>query len=201
VIHALPGFWHAQDLLPELRLALEVHKLYVDETMSPASKLAMFAALHRAHVRRYGDAAKERGDWQGFDGQFELARAAKETRDTVVADAEGKQHLKAIPDLVHERMAARPFKKLSEFGMEAFVDYGRPYYDNNMGLDTGRNFPRAANANEKRERERDKAEKEAAKAAEKEAKGKKAPATKPGAPKPDAPVWQPAPPPPKTAGS
>jgi len=204
VLHALPGFWHAQDLLPELRLALEVHRLYVDETLSPASKLAMFGALHRAHQWRYGDAAKERGDWQGFDGQFELARAEKETRDTVVADAAGKHHLKAIPDLVHERMAARPFKKLAEFGMEAFVDYGRPFYDNNMGLDDGRNFPRAAQANQKRERERDKVEKEAAKVAEKEAKaadkeakaaGKKVPASKSGAP-----VWQPAPPPP-TAGS
>ena len=33
----------------------------------------------------------------------------------------------AIAECVAE-INARPFKKLSEFGMEAFVDYGRPYY-------------------------------------------------------------------------
>src|SRR5688500_13686309 len=43
VVHALPGFWHAQDLLPELRLALELHQLYRDDSIAPATRLAMFA--------------------------------------------------------------------------------------------------------------------------------------------------------------
>lgn len=190
VLHALPGFWHAEDLLAELRLALDVHRLYADEALQPAQRRTMFELLHRSHLRRYGEAATTRGDWQPFDRSFELARADKEVRDTVRVGADGKRQLKSIPELVHERMLARPFRKLADFGMEAFVDYGRPYYDNNMGLDDGRNFPRAAQANQKREREREKAEREAEKAAEKAAKAQKQGGGAPAA-KPAKPGWQP----------
>lgn len=177
VVHALPGFWHAEDLLPELRLALEVHRLHVDEEMAPAAKLAMYSALHRSHLRRYGAALQERSEWQGFDRSHELSRAQTEKRDTVVVDAAGAMTLKTIPQLVHDRLLARPFKHLADFDMESFVDYGRPYYDNNMGLDKGRNFPRAAKNNEARERElakeREKAAREADLLARRLAKAKK----------------------------
>lgn len=157
VVHALPGFWHADDLVPELRLALELHALYRDEALSMPSKLAMFTALHRSHLRRHGAAAEARGDWQGFDRAHELIRSQSEPRDTVVVDGANRT-LKSIPRLVHERLLARPFRSLAEFGMESFVDYGRPFYDNNAGVDDGRNFPRAAAANQKRAREQQKAE-------------------------------------------
>ena len=48
-------------------------------------------------------------------------------------------------------------------GMESFVDYGRAFYDNNAGLDKGREFPDAVHANQKRERAEAKAERAAAK--------------------------------------
>lgn len=188
VVHALPGFWHAADLLPELRLALELHRLHVEESLAPAAKLAMFEVLHKSHLRRHGEEATRRGDWQNFDRAYELARADKEVRDTVILDPAGPRKLKAIPELVHERLLARPFRKLADFDMDRFVDYGRPYYDNNMGLDDGRNFPRAAQTNQKREREREKAEREAAKVAEKEAKAAKG-KNKDG--KPTKPGWSP----------
>ncbi len=174
VVHALPGFWHAADLLPELRLGIELHRLHVDDTLSATAKRTMFERLHQGHLRRHGAEATRRGDWQTFDRAYELDRADKEARDTVVLDPAGPRKLKSLPELVHERLLARPFKKLADFGMDAFVDYGRPYYDNNMGLDDGRNFPRAAQVNQKRERAREKAEREAAKLAEKAAKAAKA---------------------------
>ncbi len=179
VVHALPGFWHPQDLLPELRLALELYQLHVDETRSPAAKQAMFAALHRAHLRRHGDAATSRGAWQGFDAAYELSRAEREARDSVITGAGGQRAVKPLPQLVHERLLARPFRRLADFGMEAFVDYGRPYYDNNVGLDDGRRFPRAEHANAERERAeaaaRKRQERDAEKAAraEQRAKGKR----------------------------
>jgi hypothetical protein len=104
----------------------------------------------------------DRSQWQGFDASHELQRARSEPRDTVVVGADGGMTLKTIPRLVHERLMARPFRRLGDFGMESFVDYGRPYYDNNVGHDKGRNFPHAGRNNEKRERELERArEKEA----------------------------------------
>ncbi|MEO6596613.1 MAG: hypothetical protein ABIP94_17840 [Planctomycetota bacterium] len=165
VLHVLPGFWHAEDLIPELTLALEMHRLYEDQTKSSEVKQAMCAVLHRARVRRYGNAALKRSEWQGFDGAAEMQRSQTDERDTVLRDGKGATRLKPIPQIVHDRLAARPFQKLEDFDMEWFVDYGRAYYDNNMGLDKGKVFPRAEQANAKREREHEKAEKAAAKAA------------------------------------
>jgi hypothetical protein len=171
VLHVLPGFWHAEDLLAELRLALEVHRLYSDEAMKPAAKEAMFAALHRSHLRRNLDESSARNGWQGFDQHAEFERNKAETRDTFELDDNGTPQIKPIMQVVHERMMARPFKKLADFDMESFVDYGRPYYDNNMGIDKGKNFARAEQANEKRERENEKREREEAKAKRRPAGG------------------------------
>lgn len=164
VLHALPGFWHADDLLAELRLGLEIARLHDDERLTDTQKRALFAALHRAHLARHGEAANARSAWQGFDEHFERERAQREPRDTLTLAVDGPRAMKPIPALVHERLMARPFRKLADFGMEGFVDYGRPYYDNNAGLDKGREFAAAAAANAKREREKAQAAREAAKA-------------------------------------
>lgn len=164
VLHVLPGFWHPEDLAAELRLALEVNRLYSDDAMKPATKEAMFAALHRSYLRRNLEGASARSGWQGFDQHAEFERNKTEARDTFELDENGLPHLKPIMQVVHERMMARPFKKLDDFDIESFVDYGRAYYDNNMGIDKGKNFTRAQQANEKRERENEKREREEAKA-------------------------------------
>lgn len=166
VLHALPGFWHAEDLLPELRLALELHRLHGEDRIDEARRQTLFVSLHRAHMARYGEAAARRGAWQDFDEHFESARARSDVRDTVDSLVDGQVKLKPIPQVVHERLLARPFLRLREFGMEAFVDYGRPFYDNNHG-DKGREFRRAEVANEKREREQQRERELAAKAAAK----------------------------------
>lgn len=163
VLHVLPGFWHPEELAAELRLALEIHRLHLDDAISPTSKKAMFAALHRSHLRRHLDESSGRNGWQGFDQHAEYERNKTEKRDTFGLDENGQPQLKPIMQLVHERMMARPFKKFADFDIESFVDYGRAYYDNNMGIDKGKNFARAQQANEKRERENEKREREEAK--------------------------------------
>jgi hypothetical protein len=162
VLHVLPGFWHAEDLLAELRFALELHTLHRRIDMSPDAKVAMFRAMHRSFVRRQPPTTVARSDWQDFDRNAELSRAQSEPRDTIDPEASGqKPSLKPICRLVHDRMMARPFRKLGAFDMESFVDYGRAYYDNNEGYDKGRKFSRAEQANKKRQREQAKAQKTA----------------------------------------
>lgn len=171
LVHALPGFWHPQELSAELRLALDLHRLHHDEGRSPSMKRAMFCALHQAAARA---PSTPRDGWQSFDAAEELERASRQPRDTVRRDAGGQPvvgsagqlQLKRIREIVHDRLCAQPFPRLAEFDVEAFVDYGRAYYDNNAWVDDGRRFTRAERSNAQREKQRAKAEK-AALAAEK----------------------------------
>jgi len=170
VLHALPGFWHADDLIPELQLAFEINRLYLDQSKNDAQKGRMFEMLHKTHMRRHGAAAERRGHWQGFDRWAELKRVKFEERDTFKTAANGELELKSVPEVIHDRMLQRRFKKLADFDLEKFVDYGRSYYDNNRWEDKGKNFSKAAKANRMREarleEERKKAAREAAKAAD-----------------------------------
>jgi len=190
VLHVLPGFWHPEDLVRELRFALSLHRLWLDEQKTLAEKERLYTVMHRAHVLRFSPDTIARSDWQGFDRHHEAMRLQQEPRDTFVRDGTGtviqdnKQgpRIKPVCTLVHDRMLARPFRQLARFDMETFVDYGRPYYDNNEGLDKGAKFPAAARANEKRAKEQAKQRYEearaAAEAAKAQPKGKGKPAGK-----------------------
>lgn len=171
VLHALPGFWHAEDLVPELQLAFEINRLYLDENKTDEQKGKMFSMLHKTHMRRYGPAAKRRGQWQGFDRWVEMKRVQFEERDTFRKTASGELELKSVPEVIHDRMLQRRFKKLADFDLEKFVDYGRSFYDNNRG-EKGKTFSKAAKETRKREarmqKEREEAAIEAAKVAAKQ---------------------------------
>jgi hypothetical protein len=159
VLHALPGFWHAEDLMHELQLALEIHRLHHDKQRTAAQKLEMFEMLHKCHLRHHGTAAELRGYWQPWDSREERDRAKQEERDTFRRLPDGQLALKSIPEVTHDRMLARPFRKLKDFDIEGFVDYGRSFYNNNK--EQGKSFPRAERASSKRslalakQRERD----------------------------------------------
>jgi hypothetical protein len=156
-----------------------LHRLWLDPDKSRQEKERLFALMHDRHVRGFSADTLARSDWQGFDRAFETMRAQSEPRDTIRRDESGAPlagpgggfELKPVCVLLHDRMAARPFQRLDAFDLEEFVDYGRPYYDNNEWLDKGKSFPAAEKANEQREKDKAKAEAEARKAA---AKGKPA---------------------------
>ena len=159
VLHALPGFWHGEDLIHELKLGLEIHRLHGDASIDPAARHRMFRMLHGSHLRRHGKAAESRGQWQGFDRWAELQRVQKDPgRDTFKRVANGELALKSIPEIVHDRMVARPFQPLAVFDVESFVDYGRAFYDNNQGIDRGRKFRKAERVNRERAEQKAKAE-------------------------------------------
>lgn len=157
VIHVLPGYWHPEDLITELEFALQLRELYRDESRSEDAKVAMFEAMHRAHIRRFSDEILGRSRWQHFDAHHEVKRSQTECRDVFVVDEDGQRvgdEVVPVCELVHRRMIDRPFLELDDFDMEEFVDYGRPYYDNNSRHDKrGKRFSKAVKANRERERE------------------------------------------------
>ena len=84
-----------------------------------------------------------RSGWQGFDALNEKNRVKMGMkRDTFYYDKNGKAgRIKPTSTLMHERMAKRPFVRFSRFDTETYIDYGRPYYDNNAKIEgSGVNF-------------------------------------------------------------
>ena len=135
VLHCLPGFWHPDDLAFELKFGQVMNRLWQDDR-SKAGKKSMFAAMHRRAIRTMPAAMLARSAWQGFDANNERMRLERGQRDTFYYSQDGKPtRLKPICILLHERMLARPFVPFRKFDTETFIDYGRPYYDNNMRID------------------------------------------------------------------
>ncbi len=140
VVHCLPGFWHPEDLAVELQHAKVLHRLWVDDRPN-TDKSAMFARIQMTALRTHSKAMTARSSWQGFDAKNEKMRLESGPRDTFYYDDQGQaKALKPINVLVHERMAKRPFLSFRKFDTEQFIDYGRPYYDNNKKLGVGVQF-------------------------------------------------------------
>lgn len=170
VLHALPGFWSPEDLVTELRFALQISRLWADPARTRAQKETMFRCLHRAQLARQDAETIARSDWQDFDRWAELERCKSKVRDTVVTTPAGypvkdgnMMRLKPLNVVARERMMAQPFRKLAEFDFETFVDYGRTLYDNNEGIDKGKPFEKAVQREMQREKEAEKARKAAEK--------------------------------------
>lgn len=152
VLHALPGFWHPDDFAHELRLAEGLFTLWRDQRLSRAQKDDLFRAVQLAESRSQGADTHARSGWQDFDAHAERMRARRERRDTFVcvelpANLGMVTMMKPLDVLMHERMAERPFQPLADFDVDSFVDYGRPYYDNNAGRGCkGVDLPKAPTA-------------------------------------------------------
>jgi hypothetical protein len=146
VLHALPGFWHPDDLARELRFAKVLARLWEDQDRTREQKDDMFRRLQLAEVRRHPAETFARSTWQGFDARIEMQKLKQGPRDTFllqpdgtpILDQHGRPRMKPINMLTHERMAQRPFVPYEDFDVAAFIDYGNMHYDLNGG---GKQFP------------------------------------------------------------
>ncbi len=132
VVHCLPGFWHPDDLVTELQHAKLLHRLWIDDRQKSGKK-KMFARMQLSAIRSHSDLMTARSGWQGFDAANERERLKHGPRDTFYMVNGKPKGMKPLNVLIHERMAKRPFVSFKKFDTEEFIDYGRPYYDNNGG--------------------------------------------------------------------
>lgn len=142
VLHALPGFWHPDDLARELRFAKMMFRLWQDDGRTLFEKRSMFRRMQLTELRFHSADMYARSDWQGFDksaegGRFGAARDTfeKTAKGDVRRTRNGAPVLKPINVLVHSRMASQAFVRFEAFDISGFVDYGRKFYDNNRGVD------------------------------------------------------------------
>ncbi|MEE8143400.1 MAG: hypothetical protein V3T77_09895 [Planctomycetota bacterium] len=143
VLHALPGFWHPDDLATELGFAKKLYALWKRQDLTLEEKRVRYGALQLAEIGNHSAAMVARCGWQNFDRKKEYERLQEGPRDvfTVSPNGEllknrrGKPQLKSTNVVVHERMAQRAFVSFADFDVSAYVDYGRLYYDNNRRID------------------------------------------------------------------
>lgn len=136
VLHCLPGYWNSRDLAYELNFAKKVYGLYRNKKMAPFQKKDVFQQMQLAHIDKHPPKMANRSHMQRFDQTWE-ARHRLKTSDTIkdvdmiLASKHGppQEAFKTTDEIMHERMAMRPFMKFDRFDVARFVDYGRPSYD------------------------------------------------------------------------
>ena len=139
VLTCLPGYWNPSDLVEELRLAAQLNRVWQDPSLSRAQKDQIFSQMHLDHIAQHSPAMVRRSRMQGFDQQYE-AKHHLLTSDTIadrkLAAMMTVKGAKPIPgafkttdEIMHERMAKRPFVAYADFDVAAYSKYGKLKYD------------------------------------------------------------------------
>jgi hypothetical protein len=139
VLHCLPGYWDPRDLVYEMGLAWQLNQVWTDPSLSRSQKDQLFRQMHLAHEQQHPADMVFRSRMQSFDQKYE-AKHRLLTSDTIrdpqlitasfaSAGRLPQAAFKTTDEIVHERMALRPFLPFQEFDVASYVDYGRPLYD------------------------------------------------------------------------
>jgi hypothetical protein len=123
VLHCLPGFWETHDLAHEIKFAGELHRVWLDPSLTREQKDTKFKEMNLKHADDHPREMVARSQMQGFDKKFEEKR--KGSSDCFSKDGSAK----TTDRIMHERMAARPFVAFENFDIAKYVDYGRQKYD------------------------------------------------------------------------
>lgn len=136
VLHALPGYWHPQDLAGELAFAQQLDHVWRDSSLTREHKEDKFRAMQLAHIKEHSSEMHDRSRMQGFDmhyeGSHKLAASDTICNAELIDAKKGHfpwQAFKTTDRIMHERMAKQPFKSFDEFDIAKFSDYGQPRYD------------------------------------------------------------------------
>ena len=141
VLHCLPGYWNPSDLVREVEFAGRLHDVWTSPRMNVTQKRQLFQQMHLAHVREHPFQMVRRSEMQSFDKKYE-AKHRLMTSDTIANRNAAQMMLvsnsrpqkgafKTTDQIMHERMAARPFVPYTRFDVAQYSDYGRPKYDKN----------------------------------------------------------------------
>jgi len=135
VLTCLPGYWHAEDLAPELVLAQNLDKVWHDPNLTLPQKKAQFTQMQLAHIAEHSKGENHRSHMQGFDEQYEAKNNPNSDffyNPRAIDPKTGqtpKTNIKSIDIVYHERMADRPFVPYDKFDVAQFASYGKLKYD------------------------------------------------------------------------
>ncbi len=135
VLMCLPGYWCSQDLAKELKLAIELNKIWQASDLSREEKEELFKQMQLAHIHDHGQVESNRSQMQGFDIEYEAKHKPNSDfflNPNGVNPATGvvrPGNLKTVDKVMHQRMATRPFLAYDQFDVGHYIDYGKPMYD------------------------------------------------------------------------
>ena len=134
VIHCLPGYWSTKHFLHEAKLATDLGKLYFNKKMSAASRNEAYLDLHLKHALKHDAELRRHSDLPGFD---KMKMAKKEGSDFKREKGFITAGLKTADQVMHERMAARPFVRFEKFDTAKYIDMGLRRYKYDHGIPKG----------------------------------------------------------------
>ena len=130
VLNCLPGYWNPRHLIHEAELALELNRLHASRRGSPAERNAEYLDLHLRHAYSHPQEVVRSSYLQGFD------RHDIEKRST--SDFHRKEGflggVKTADQVLHERLAERPFVAFESFDVKKFIDMGLRRYQYDYGI-------------------------------------------------------------------
>lgn len=134
VLHALPGYWSPQDMLYYLRYVIGMDQLWKNPNLDLQTKRAMFQQANLWEIRNHPADMRARSHLQRFDAAVERKKADSDFKfrpGDFRPPSQARQDLKSTDQVIHERMAMRPFVPYEQFDLGKFCDYGKFFYDKN----------------------------------------------------------------------
>lgn len=130
VLNMLPGFWSAELLSKQIDLAKKLDGIWRSKSLSTYDKYERFMNEHLTMSVALAKAAKE--SQLPF---FDQAKLARERNEDFVRTAGGKANTLKTPDQVlHERMAERPFLPLDKFDTATVIAMGQKRFKYDDGM-------------------------------------------------------------------
>ena len=135
VLTCLPGYWHAEDLAPELELAQSLDKVWHDPNLTLPEKRTQFTQMQLAHIATHPKGEHNRSHMQGFDVQYEAKNNPNSDffyNPRAIDPQSGStpgNNVKTVDIVMHERLADRPFVAYDKFDVAQFASYGKLKYD------------------------------------------------------------------------
>lgn len=131
VLHVLPGYWQPKDFLAETKLALELDRIYRSKSLSIADRNSQYLDSHLKHAYSHDRNLTKGARLVNFDRKFVQRRGVKDFQRKALFKGSGLKHADQV---VHERMAERPFISFDRFDVARYIRMGRKRYQYNYGL-------------------------------------------------------------------
>ncbi|RTZ93201.1 MAG: hypothetical protein DSY81_10725 [Bacillota bacterium] len=123
VLHCLPGYWDPDGMMHEIEFILELAKLEASD-LPLLEKRDQFQLSHLNHAANHSEQMVADSYLQGFDKMREEKQEGSDFRRKTDGDVR-----RTVDQVMHERMARRPFIPIERFDIGTVVDYGTRFYD------------------------------------------------------------------------
>ncbi len=134
ILHCLPGFWDVKPFLEEVQFAMKLNKIYKSK-MSIADRNEKFLDAHLTHALQHDAETVGASKHQGFDAKHLQKTGNKDFQRKSGFKGSG---LKRSDQVMHERMAQRPFVSFEQFNVAEYVEMGRRVYKYEYGTGSSR---------------------------------------------------------------